>query len=263
MAERGIGVGVIGCGWVAEYCHLPALRALPEARIVALADVDRSRADRLAAQFGVERACHSAAELLDIDAVEAVAVCVPTVDHVDVAIAALDAGKHVLIEKPLAVSLEAADRLAARAGASDRAAMVGFTLRWHHLIRKARAFLRAPGALPTVTAIHTTYAGPAAHPSGGWRADRSLGGGVLLERGTHHFDLWRFLLGAEVEEVFATTASGLEPERSAVVAARLSTGVVATATFTDEGVAANEVEIHIAGGRVRVSAYRFDGFQVT
>src|SRR6185503_8991603 len=106
-----LGLGLIGCGTVARAQHLPVLRRVPELRVVAAMDVDATACRALAAQWSIPR-CHATVDALLADpAVEAVAICVPATAHVDVAIAALDARKHVFMEKPIALSLGEADRL--------------------------------------------------------------------------------------------------------------------------------------------------------
>src|SRR2546423_90178 len=108
---RMIRLGVIGCGQVAELRHLPALRRVSGVEVAALADVDPLRLERVARQFGVARRCSNYSDLIETGDVDAVAVCVPPALHAVVARAALDAGKHVFIEKPLALCLAECDLL--------------------------------------------------------------------------------------------------------------------------------------------------------
>src|SRR5215813_5754774 len=102
MAEKrkAIQLGVIGCGGVTETRHLPALRNLPGVEVVAVADLDPDRLKRVADQFSIRRRYSNFSPLLDDPAIEVVAVCVPAQFHVEVALAALEAGKHLFIEKP-------------------------------------------------------------------------------------------------------------------------------------------------------------------
>jgi myo-inositol 2-dehydrogenase/D-chiro-inositol 1-dehydrogenase len=97
-----------------------------------------------------------------------------------------------------------------------------------------------------------------------WRNHRDSGGGVLLEIATHHFDLWRFLLGSEVEEVF-TAPSGPASHRAeqecAVVTARMSDGTLASAVFSERTYGNNEVEVFGAKGWLRMNLYQFDGLE--
>jgi len=189
--------------------------------------------------------------------VDVIAVCVPVEFHAEVALAALDAGKHVFIEKPLAVSLEEADRIQERGEKAGRKILMGFNFRWHRLIRQARELLRQ-GAVGQVETVRTVFASAHEMPSE-WQTRRSSGGGALFDQAIHLFDLWRFLLETEVEEVFATSRSGPWDDETATVTARMTNGALCTATCSERSGENNEVEIYGRGGLLRVSCYRFDG----
>ncbi len=263
MAERRrvVRLGVIGCGPVSEGRHLPTLGSLPGARVVAVADVDGERARRVADRFRVARHYDGADALIADPEVEAVAVCVPTMFHVDVAMAALAAGKHALVEKPLALTLEDADRLCARAESFPGAVLVGFNMRWHRLVRRAREIVRQ-GRLGAIEHVRTTFTS-AYDVAPEWRTRRAQGGGVLFELGIHHFDLWRFLLSTEVEEVVAVSRSGECDDDTVAVAARLASGALATSMFSQRTDEANELEIAGRAGRLTLSCYDFDGLAFT
>ncbi|MEX2032560.1 MAG: Gfo/Idh/MocA family oxidoreductase, partial [Dehalococcoidia bacterium] len=104
-------VGLIGCGRVAGLRHLPALAKLPEARVVAVADEHAGRLAETGDRFGVERRYAGHSELLADPEIDAVAVLVPASRHAEVATAALEAGKHVLLEKPVSLDMDEDDRL--------------------------------------------------------------------------------------------------------------------------------------------------------
>jgi myo-inositol 2-dehydrogenase / D-chiro-inositol 1-dehydrogenase len=255
--RKPLRVGVVGCGRVAAYRHLPALTRLPGAEVVALADQDPTRLRVVADQFRVRNRHSDVRTLLDKTEVDVIAVCVPVEFHAEVALAALDAEKHVFIEKPLAVNLDEADRLRERAMQSKSKILMGFNFRWHRLIRQARELLRqeAVGQVETVRAV---FASAHETPSE-WQKRRSSGGGALFDQAIHLFDLWRFLLATEVEEVFATSRSGPWEDETATITARLTNGVLATATCSERSGENNEVEIYGRRGRLQVSCYRFDG----
>jgi myo-inositol 2-dehydrogenase / D-chiro-inositol 1-dehydrogenase len=254
-----IKLGLIGCGRVAETYHLPALQKLAGAEVVAVADLDADRLSRVADRFHVQQRYTNVVALLDDPSIEAVAVCVPVQFHVEVALAALEAGKHVFIEKPLASSLEEADRLIERAGQVPRTIMVGFNLRWHRLVRQAQAMIQQGvlGPLELMRTAFTSYHENVPE----WRKRRELGGGVFFEMAVHHFDLWRFLLHSEVEEVFAVSRSPHWEDETAMVTARLANGVLVTSIFSERTNQSNEVEIYGQAGYLRVSCYRFDGLE--
>ena len=102
MAQDKVRVGVIGCG--AGIFHLEGYEAEPRAEVVALAGLDTDRCQMLASRFGVPRIYREYQELLAQDDIDAVSIAVPNFLHMPVAVAALEAGKHVLIEKPLCVA---------------------------------------------------------------------------------------------------------------------------------------------------------------
>ena len=258
---KPVRIGLIGCGGVTHERHLPALKSLPDADVVAVADVDSARLNRVADQFQIPARSTDYRSLLDNSAIDAVAVCVPVGLHVEVALAALEAGKHLFVEKPLSLDLGEIDRLIERASRSSKMVTVGFNLRRHRLLREAREIIRS-GSLGRLEMIRTTLTSnhqkvPA------WRAKRESGGGALIEMAVHQFDLWRFLLGTEVEEVFTYSRSSEWDDETATVSARMSDGVIAVSALCERTSNNNTVEVNGRAGRVRVDCYKFDGLEVS
>lgn len=257
---RVLRLGIVGCGRVTELRHLPALGGVAGAEVVALADVDAARLASVADRFGVSRRYADCAEMIESGGVDAVAVCVPPRFHTEVATAALAAGKHVFVEKPLALTTEECDLLSERAArAPALKAMVGFNLRWHRLLREARAAV-GRGELGRVKLVRTIFTSGvrARRDFPDWRRRRESGGGALFELGVHHFDLLRFLLGDELEEVFASSCGAGE---TATVAARTRGGAQVVAAFSEVAGESHEIEIHGERGWLRVSCYRADGLE--
>src|ERR1700681_118197 len=122
-------VGFVGCGRATANLHLPGFRHLTDWQVIAAADSDEGRLNVAANRFGIPRRYQDYQPLLADSDVDVVAVCVPPRLHAEVSRAALAAGKHVFIEKPLAVSLRECDQLLEQAARSPRKAMVGFNLR--------------------------------------------------------------------------------------------------------------------------------------
>lgn len=258
-ADGVVKLGLIGCGQVAETRHLPALQHVPNADVIAVGDTDPNRLDALAGRFRIEGRYPHHRALLDDPNVDAVAVCVPAQFHVEIALDALDADKHVFVEKPLALSLDDADQLIERAAHTSRQVTVGFNFRWHHLIRRAREMIQRGTLGPIALMCSTLTSNYQNVPE--WRKHRESGGGVLFEMAVHHFDLWRFLLQSEVDDVFATTQSGQWEDESSIVTARMRDGVQVSGTFSETTAGTHEVEIYGRQGRLRVSCYRFDGLE--
>jgi myo-inositol 2-dehydrogenase/D-chiro-inositol 1-dehydrogenase len=96
-----------------------------------------------------------------------------------------------------------------------------------------------------------------------WRRARETGGGVLVEMASHHFDLWRFLLGDEAAEVAAIARDAQEEDEAATVQARMRGGTLVTGLFSQRSLDHQEVEVFGTEGRLRLGVYRFDGLEVT
>jgi predicted dehydrogenase len=257
-----VRLGIIGCGKVSWERHHPALRRLPQFRVDAVCDTDPARAGRIATLFGAARTFTDFHELVQQTDIDAVAVLTHTGAHAETGVAVLDGGKHLLMEKPLALTMEEADRLVEAANRSRRVAQVCFNLRWHRLIRQARAMIEA-GTLGRVKAIRSVYT----HDRTGadapaWHRKTALGGGVGFNEGVHHYDLWRYLLGVEVEQVHALSgASEIYEDETSVVSAVLGGGVLASGVMSFLTGPNSELEVFGEKGRLLISLYRFDGLQ--
>jgi predicted dehydrogenase len=165
------------------------------------------------------------------DDVDAVTICTPNDLHEPIAVAAARAGKHVLVEKPMATTLDAADRMIA---AADRA---GVVLLPAHNVRFAAPFVAAAGAVASgsigeVTGVRAAFghAGPQHWaPGSTWfRSAAQAGGGALIDLGVHVADLLRAVLGDEFESVAATTHDDGEVDDDAHVLARFASGAAGT-----------------------------------
>ena len=254
-------LGFAGCGEVSAEKHMPALSEIPDIAVVAAADVDAERLDYVHRRFGVPRRYDDTATMLADGGLDAVALCLPPELQIDAAIAALDAGLHVWIDPPTGLSLADCDRLRERAANSGRIVMVGFHMRWHRLVQQTSEVLRS-GRLGTVHTLRGIWSSPRrVNRLKGWRRHRALGGGALGEAAIDHFDLWRHLLGAEIETLSAFAIADRWEDAGAVVAGRMTNGVLVSAVLSER--ANHDVELEICGdaGRLRVSLIRFEGLE--
>ena len=198
-----LGIGVLGLGGIACTHHLPALRRIQAVSVVALSDPDpraRERAARLAPGAGRHASAESLLARQDVDAV---LIAAPTHLHAELAGAAAAAGKHIYIEKPLATSGTEASRIIDAASRSGVRVAVGFNRRRHPLYVQARGVLAAE-VIGRVRSVQSAFSEPVApEEMPGWKRSRSTGGGVLLDLGSHHFDLIRWFLDSEVEPLAA------------------------------------------------------------
>ena len=256
---------MVGCGRVRPRCTSRAIARVRGARVVALADRDAARLAQLAPHCEGAATYADYRELLADERVTLVAVCVPTTLHAEVAAAAFRAGKHVFIEKPLALTLDDCDRLvgeAARAEALGVRSVVGFNLRSHRLVRQARDVIRS-GVLGEIELLRTLWTADwsgAVRPV--WHAVRAQGGGALLEIGAHQADLWRWLLDSEVESVHAVSRSTAFEDQTAAVQARMASGVLVSAAVSQRTTSQNVIEVFGSRGSLRLSVYHGDSFEV-
>ena len=258
-----LNLGFVGCGTVTARGHLPALRSLPTARVVAVSDVDEIRLRQIADRFRVERRYPDPQTLIDDPSVDAVAVCVPAQQHVSIALAVLEAGKHLFVEKPLALGLDETDRLIQQAESCSSRVMVGFNLRWHRLIQEARELLRdeAIGPVELLRSIHCSGS-RFGHDVPPWRISRMTGGGEFLETAIHHFDLWCHLLQSEVDEVFAVSRSGIWDDENAIVMARMENGVHVSSLFSIRTAETHQLELFGPAGCLRASLLGYGNLEL-
>ncbi len=259
------GVGLIGCGWVACEKHVPALARVDGLHVAALHDVDDGALSRAAALVPAASRHDDLEALLADPAVDMVAVLTPPSLHAAHAAAAFEAGKPVLCEKPLALSVEDAAAICAAAAAAELLGATGLMSRGLRLVQRARQAIAA-GAIGELVAVRTLYGDAVAEQGLGarpWRRQRESGGGALQEKLVHHIDLWRYLTGLEVESVRAErVASPREEDEAVVVTGRLTGDVLATSTGLDRTATANEIEVLGSEGRVVLDLYRVDGFRL-
>jgi predicted dehydrogenase len=204
----------VGTGFVGPF-HVDAVRRGGYADVVAIAGSDPDRTAARAASLGVERATASVDDLLRDQSIDVIHVCTPNRTHVQIATAAIEAGKHVVVEKPVALELDEAHTLARLARERGRHAAVAYTYRGYPMIRRARRLVR-DGALGTVRLIHGGYiqdwlAGPEDY---NWRLEPEVSGAsrAVADIGTHWFDTAEHVSGLRVESVFADLATFI-PER--------------------------------------------------
>lgn len=204
-------VGIVGCGLIGA--RRARFAAAAGDRVVAVSDLAVDRAVALARDHGA-RAEPDWRALVACPEIDAVVVATFNAALADVASAALDAGKHVLCEKPFGCNATEALRLLETASRTDRVVKVGFTLRHHEAVARAHALVEE-GAIGTPVAVRAAY-GHGGRPGYDreWRGDPALaGGGELLDQGVHLVDLSRWFLGdfARVSGAVGTWVWQVEP----------------------------------------------------
>ncbi len=187
-------LGIIGAGEIAHYTAAEVEHA-SGVRLHAVADINSDRAQELANRFGLAHSYTSGQSLLGQSDVDAVYIAVPNALHAPMAIQALNAGKHVLLEKPFALNATEAQAVISTANETQRLLMLGMNTRFLADVQRARA-LYQQGVLGSVYHIKTHWRRRSGIPRiGSWFTDRTTaGGGALLDIGVHMLDASLFIL---------------------------------------------------------------------
>ena len=194
-----IGVAVIGCGFIAP-AHLKAWRRIREAELVAVVDIIEGRAKWAASEFKVPLYFTDYTRVLDLEEVDVIDICTPTYTHAEIAVAAAKSGKHVLVEKPIALRLREADEMIRAARRANVKLMVAHCLRfWPEYVAAKKIISKGEIGEPRIARAYRLSEFPHWAP---WHKDLRLGGGVFVDMSIHDIDFLRWIMG-EVEEVYA------------------------------------------------------------
>ncbi|NMA91216.1 MAG: Gfo/Idh/MocA family oxidoreductase [Amphibacillus sp.] len=231
-------VAVIGVGSIARMRHLPEYQANPHVEIVAVCDIVPERVEETAAQYGA-KAYTDYQELLDQVKPDIVSVCLPNYLHAPVSIAALEAGAHVLCEKPMATSTEEGEAMIMAAKENNRKLMIAHNQRFVASHQKAKELIEA-GELGKIYSFRTAFGhgGPEGWSIDGkdswfFKKDQAFIG-AMGDLGVHKSDLIRYILGEEFTEVAAIVEGNAKTDSdvddNAVCLLRSESGIIGTLT---------------------------------
>lgn len=190
-----IKIGIIGTGSI-SHSHMKAYQSTPGVELYALCDLNEQRVQKAGEQYGVppERCFTKKEDLLALTELDAVSVCTWNSAHAPCAIAALEAGKHVLCEKPMALNAQEAEQMQAAAQKAGKLLMIGFVRRFGNDCAILQDYLDT-GFFGELYYAKASYLRRRGNP-GGWFGDKSRsGGGPLIDLGVHVIDLVRYLMG--------------------------------------------------------------------
>lgn len=206
--KDSIGIAIIGTGF-ARRTQIPAFRACEGARVVAIASAHLENAERAAREFEIEYFTDDWRKVIERDDVDLVSIVTPPVTHLEMTLAALDAGKAVLCEKPMAMNASETETMRAAASEAGRLALIDHELRFLNGRRKMREMLSG-GEIGRVHHAGFLFRADSrldASRVWDWWSDREAGGGALGAIGSHAVDSFRWLLHAEVADVFCSLAT--------------------------------------------------------
>lgn len=231
MSDRGpLRFAVVGTGAISQIMHVPILAEREDVELAVVADVDELKARTVAQRFGVPETVGMEA-VLEREDLDAVVICTPNGLHEEQAIAALKAGKHVFVERPLALTPEGTERVLAAARAAGTKLVVGLPHRFRPEVAALRAYVAGGdmGDLYAVRGSWLTRRVPIMRPT--WRQDPVVsGGGALMDLGVPSMDLCMWLVGyPKVARVTCMTARGdHEVEDAATLMAETECGIAIT-----------------------------------
>jgi predicted dehydrogenase len=224
-----IRIGAIGAAAIAISALIRPARRLPNVEVLAVAARDPARARRYAARHGIPGMHQSYGALLDDPAIDAVYIALPNSLHAEWAIRALQAGKHVLCEKPLAANAREAEQIARAAADSGRVLVEAFHYRYHPLATRLKAILDS-GEIGRIERIETEFSVPLLQPSS-IQFRYELAGGATMDVGCYVINLLRFLAGAEPQVAHAE-ARLIRPQVDRLMTAELVFGDGRTGRIT-------------------------------
>lgn len=257
MSDAGqkVRFAIIGAGRIGQVHAENLTRHIQEAEVVAIADVVRDAAERTAQRFGIAEACGDPAEVFGRDDIDAVAICSSTATHADFIIQSARAGIHAFCEKPIALDLPAVDAALAAVAESGTKLQIGFNRRFDPNFRGVRDAVRN-GEVGAPYLVQITSRDPTPPPLSYVRES----GGLFLDMMIHDFDMARFLLDDEVEEVSATGAVRVDPAigeagdiDTAVVTLRFGCGALGVITNSRQAVYGSDQRVEVLGSLGSVS----------
>ncbi len=226
--NQPVRIGIIGAGF-ARTTQIPGFQNCEGAKIVAINSKRREHAAEVAQQFGIEHVEEDWRALVERKDIDLVSIVTPVVTHCEMTLAAIDAGKAVLCEKPMAMNAEEARRMADRAKAAGVLALIDHELRFLPGRMKVLELLRR-GEIGKVRHVHLVFRSDSRADVSrpwNWWSDINQGGGVLGAIGSHVVDGFRWLLGAEVSEVSCNLATHVRERKD-------ETGKLREVTTDDE-----------------------------
>lgn len=259
-----IKVGIIGAGMVTEKVHLPEYDEREDVEVIALADVDVQRAKRLAEKYAVKEIYEDWTEVAKNKEINGVSICTPVHLHKDMVCMAAENRKHILCEKPMALTLDEADSMIRAAERSGVILMMALNQRFISAHQVAKGVLDS-GMLGKINTIRTIFghSGPELwSPTFKWFFDgQKSGGGALIDIGIHKFDIMHWFTGKEATEVAAFTETrerNIEVEDNACCMVRFKGGTlgVVEASWTVKPYVDNSLVAYCEKGTLRIGMER-------
>lgn len=246
-----IRVGIIGAGRIGRVHARTAGHLLPAAKAVAITDINLAAAREVAALYGIGRVEKDAAQLLASPEIDAVLICSSTDTHASLIVGAAQAGKHIFCEKPIDYDLTRIDSALQAVETAGVKLQIGFNRRFDANFARVRQAI-VKGEVGTPHLLHIISRDPAPPPL----SYIKVSGGMFFDMTIHDFDMARFLIGAEVEEVYAAAGVMVDPEigragdvDTAVITLRFKNGVIGTIDNSRQAVYGYDQRVEVFGSK--------------
>ena len=251
--------GILGCGNVAEYKGGPPLYSVDDSELIAVMRRDRAKAEDFAERHGAKRAYDNIDDLLADDELNAIYIATHPYLHCEQTIRTAQAGKHILCEKPMAMTIDECQRMIDACHDAGVTLMLAYYRNFYPNIVKMKALMDegAIGDVVLARVNHTGFYDPTRSDLSSWRVDPKVsGGGVLMDLGSHRISLLQYLMG-DIESVQGYAEAvhlDIETDDSAVFTLRFENGAHAVANINwNVGVSIDDVEVYGTEGCLRCS----------
>lgn len=202
-----LSIGVIGAGRIGKVHAATLVQNVPQAKVLAIADIDFAGASELAQKFGIPKVSTNYKDIINDPEIEAVVICSPTDTHAQYIIEAAQAGKHIFCEKPVDLTLAAIQKALEAVEKAGVKLMVGFNRRFDPNFMKIHEMVKE-GKIGQPHILKITSPDPAPPPA----EYSAVSGGMFLDMTIHDFDMARYIVGSEVTEVFTKATVLVDPE---------------------------------------------------
>jgi myo-inositol 2-dehydrogenase/D-chiro-inositol 1-dehydrogenase len=248
---RQVNVGVIGAGRIGRVHAENLSYRIPEAKVVAIADIFIEAAQQAAYDYGIPQAYKDHSAILEDDQVEAVVICSSTDTHSQFIEEAAAAGKHVFCEKPIDFDLQRIDRALQAVERAGVKLQIGFNRRFDPSFKRVRDLV-AEGRIGAPHILHIISRDPSPPPI----EYIKVSGGIFLDMTIHDFDMARYLIGSEVQEVYATGGVMIDPKigeagdiDTALVALRYESGTLGSIDNSRQAVYGYDQRVEVFGAK--------------
>lgn len=246
---ENLNIGIIGAGRIGKVHAETLAFRLPNATPLAITDINRNAAEAVAHHCGIARVADRAEDILGTPDIDAVLICSSTSTHADLVVAAAEAGKHIFCEKPIDLTLAKIDRALEAVEKAGVKFQVGFNRRFDANFARVRNAV-VTGEIGKPHLLHIISRDPAPPPI----SYVKVSGGMFLDMTIHDFDMARFLVGDEVEEIYTAAAVKVDPEignagdvDTALIVLRFKNGVIGTIDNSRKAVYGYDQRVEILG----------------